>query len=54
MGQDVKYKGKTYNLLELSNKLNLPIPTIIGRVKINKSLDDPYKYRGNSTKRGKQ
>ena len=41
----VEYNGKVYNLLELSNKLNLPITTIIGRIKNNRPLDEPYKFK---------
>lgn len=43
----IEYKGKVYNLLQLSKILNLPISTIIGRYKNNKPLDTPYKHRKN-------
>lgn len=45
INKKVEYKGKIYNLLQLSKKLNLPISTINSRIKTNKSLDDPYNYR---------
>lgn len=45
INRKVEYNGKVYNLLELSNKLNLPIATIIGRIKNNRPLDEPYKFK---------
>ncbi len=45
INRKVEYNGKVYNLLELSNKLNLPITTIIGRIKNNRPLDEPYKFK---------
>ena len=54
INRKVEYKGKTYNLLELSNKLNLPISTILGRIKIKKSLDDPYIKRNKPIKKEKK
>ena len=50
----IEYNGVIYNLLELSKKLNISIPALIGRWKRNKPLDAPYKPRKSKIKKEKK
>lgn len=44
----IDYNGETFNLLELSKKLNVSIAALYSRYKRNKPLDLPYKTRKSS------